>query len=195
MNKQIRNTGLDSLSIFKNWGIPSMKSLLTALLLGLTIAFASSAVPSQARAGGSDGPFPMDFPLPFPWDRIDGLWMVQSQDFQAMFRFEGQSDCYGRQILKVRQINSTGNVVAMGIGVYMDSSKQVYAAMKPVDAKIPSYMLYVGLFKDTRVLPSQDIYILRISSFDGSHAAAFRIQKFSGLIDSREDGLSCPHAH
>lgn len=149
--------------------------ILFALTLGLV---------SQAFArGGSDVPFPLDYPLPFPWDSINGVWEVKSCTFKATFTFEVENDCDGRQILRVRQVEAdTDQVIADGIGYKLDSGEQVIAAMS---GKGTSYMLYVGAYEDTQVTPATKEYVLRVVSFDGqSQEDRYQIKKISDKVSN-----------
>ena len=161
-----------------------------ALVLAVSTAFVTTSLVSlpQARAGGSDVPFPLDYPLPFPWNTIEGTWAVESRAYQATFSFDVQNDCNGRQILKVSQIDpDSGDVMADGMGYKIDRTEQVTAAMS---GQSGSYMLYVGAYEDTHVSPAKKAYVLRIVSFaGGSSELRFRIHKMSSKVARRGPGL------
>lgn len=153
----------------------SFKKILAGTIVALGTLVACFAAPALYAAGGDDTIFPLDFPLPFPWSSIQGVWEVESRDFRTYFSFEVQRDCDSRQILKVMQIDpNSGTVVAQGIGFQNTDSKQVYAAMQKASGG--SYILFVGAYKDTS--KNQNVVVLRISKFsDWTPDLNYRIHK------------------
>lgn len=135
-----------------------------------------TAVPVVHAGGGSDVPFPLDYPLPFPWNTIEGVWVIESQEYTGMFAFQVLRSQNGRQILKVLQLDpDTEKVLSQGIGYQADKFEQVYAGMGGVNG---SFMLYVGAYTDTTSIPHKKAYVLGISSFAGNEGQyRFKIRK------------------
>jgi hypothetical protein len=170
-----------------------MNRIFSAFAIVLAMLFAVGTATlgrlPAAHAGGSDVPFPLDYPLPFPWNTIEGVWEVESRDYQATFSFDVQNDCNGRQILKVLQIDGDSNdVMAAGMGYKIDRTEQVTAAMSGQNG---SYMLYVGAYEDTHVKPAKKAYVLRIVSFSGGQSELrFRIHKVTSKIPTSGPSLN-----
>ena len=133
-----------------------------------------------AHAGPPDTPFPLDYPVKFPWNAIEGIWQVTNTNADYVFSFQVQSDCEGQQILKVYQLNPvTDEVVAEGIGYKNDDSFEVYAAMKGNNSD--AYVLHIGAYKDTHSAVQKRIVILRMMPFSGEHPESdYRIVKQQG---------------
>jgi hypothetical protein len=170
-----------------------LKTTLATLLMGLSLYSATLIASPIAKAGGQDSPFPLDFPLPFPWSSIEGMWSIESGDQEALFSFEVQNDCQNHQILKILEMDPrSGAVVARGIGNYISSTKQVYAIMGPTSGSADVYLLYVGLYKDTHVVPPRRVYGLRLTSFgDPNTYSDFRIHKVQGQPTSDDVAGYC----
>ncbi len=99
--------------------------------------------------GGPEVPFPLSITLPFPWDAIEGIWKVVTDDHETLFSFSVQTDRDGKQYLHVLQMNATtGVVVAEGVGVGVEKDKLVRAAMTSKTNKV-NYMLFIGSYKNT----------------------------------------------
>ena len=133
-----------------------MKAIFTALIIAavaaLAVTVSMSVTAPSAFAGGDDTIFPLDYPLPFPWNSIEGIWEVESTGFKAYYSFEVQHDCDSRLILKVVQIDPATRIVAAdGIGYQNSDSKQIYAAMQMANGS--SYVLNVGAYRDTHKFP------------------------------------------
>lgn len=155
--------------------------LMSAMGLATMFSSRSASASSLLAGGGSDVPFPLNYPLPFPWSTIEGVWNVDSHQYSAMYTFAVENDCNGRQILKVIQIDPTSHVVlAAGIGYQVDGSDQVTAAMNGPNG---SYMLYVGAYEDSLVAPVKKAYVLRLVAFSGAaEELRVRIQKVADQV-------------
>ena len=158
-------------------------------LSAIGVAFSFGLIAGEGRAdikvhGGDDWVIPLDFPLPFPWNSIEGTWEVNNSKFSALFSFEVQTDCNNRQLLKVLQLDTkTKRIVARGIGYTNESQKQVMAAMSPTVGN-SSYMLTVGAFNDTSKFPHKQVVALKVSSFaDWDRQAFFRISKMTSSVE------------
>lgn len=156
-----------------------MKKQMIAFIIGLTVLFGAVnfAVASPVVGGGGDDwVIPLDSPLPFPWQEIEGIWKVESAKFSSLFSFEVQYDCDQRKILTVIQLEpGTRRVLAKGIG-YMSVTREVRAAMSTNDNH--SYILNVGAYSDTTTFPPRTFIALRVTSFtDWTRMATFRIQR------------------
>lgn len=99
--------------------------------------------------GGPEVPFPLATTLPFPWGNIEGIWkIVTNEGTQISFSFTVQTDLDGHQYLSVAQIDtSTGQLVAEGVGISVETDKLVRAAMKAKNGA--AYMLFIGSYKNT----------------------------------------------
>lgn len=149
----------------------AMQKMMALALLPLSFVLLSAGIAGASSGiivGGSDVPFPLDYPLPFPWDTITGVWKVEGRNLNMYFSFEVKADCDKGQILKVLQVNpNSGEIVAEGIGTKhvdaSDGSEEVRAAMS---SQFGAYMLHVGAYADTRELPYKHTNVLRIVPFD-----------------------------
>jgi hypothetical protein len=152
--------------------------------LGVVIAL---SLVRFAHAGGSDNPFPLDYPLNFPWSAIEGIWQIVDTNIDSTFSFEVQSDCQGRQILKVYQIDTeSGVVIAEGTGYKPDNSFEVYAAMK--GRGIENYVLHIGAYKDKTSNPERRMVILRVFSFNTPNSEEdYEIARLPGSSPIKDD--------
>jgi hypothetical protein len=160
-----------------------MKRLVVALILG----FAFLSTGAQVFAGGDDSIYPLDYPVAFPWDTIEGTWAVDDKTMTSWFTFQIQRDCDNIKTLKVTQIDpETSRVLAQGIGYLKADSKQVYAAMKPTRGS-SSYLIFVGAFKDMRRFPYQTNVILRMAPFgDWKNEKDYLIRKVNTLLPKQK---------
>ncbi len=167
-----------------------MKKFFLALAIVLTL------VPF-AYARDPDSPFPLDYPVKFPWSSIEGIWQVVSQKVDSTFSFEVQSDCQGRQILKVYQIDpDNSEIIAEGIGTRSDSSNEVYAVMK--GRGVQNYFVHIGAYLDKNSSPQRKAVVMRIFSFNSPSAGqAFEIQRVPDSLpifdESGTGNVPCPN--
>lgn len=160
-------------------------------------------IPTPSVPGDQDGPevpFPMSASLPFPWDKIEGLWNAKGEAVDLFFSFEVQIDRDGRQILNVTQLNANGVIVAQGVGLAIENDKLVRAAMTMTD-KSGSYMLFIGSYQDPKTAeaprartPRKTVTVLTVRSFaeaDGSDIQ-FTVSKVSKYPYSKEKPLPKP---
>ncbi len=150
-----------------------MRKILAAFVISFASLFAIA--PSPALAGG-DSVFPLDFPLPFPWDTIEGLWMVEGDnELNAYYSFELVKDCEGRQLLQVMQLDpASRQVVAEGVGYKMNSGLQVWVAM---EGPAGTYMMRIGAYR-TKGLNPKTVTGVRIFPFKSpGNEQRYRIHK------------------
>lgn len=154
-----------------------MRKQIIAFIAGALVLFNAASLLAFEGNGGDDWVIPLDSPLPFPWNSIEGIWKVDSPKFQALYSFEVQFDCDNRKILTVLQLDPTSReVVAKGIGYMNGSTREVRAAMSALSGG--SYLLSVGAYNDKSTFPYRSFIALRVSSFtDWSRIATFRIYK------------------
>lgn len=143
-----------------------MKQKLIAFAVGLLVAWGGS--PSQvALARDPDVPFPLSAMLPFPWGTIEGMWEAQADGVDAVFSFEirGCDTGQSRKILKVVHLDpQSGQILAEGIGITVDDSRIVRAAMSGAQG---NYMLMIGAYENNNAsLGPKKVTVLTIRPFD-----------------------------
>jgi hypothetical protein len=149
-----------------------MREFFSAFVMMAAMLGAASTV----HAGGAE-PFPLNSPLPFPWESIEGNWELKNAGLYSAYIFEIQNTCEGRVILRVRQFDViTGEVLSEGIGYKLTDSQEVRAAMK---GKTGNHLLYVGAYLNKTVSPAVPANVLRIVPFDPEkEGKAWEILKF-----------------
>jgi len=165
------------------------------ILIGLALVLLSlSLYGVQVHAGPPDTPFPLDYPVKFPWNSIEGVWQVASGSGTSLFSFEVQNDCEGRQILKVFQVDAaTNDVIAEGTGFKLDNSFEIYAVMK--GEGVENYVIHIGAYRDTHSYPMHKVIVLRVLPFTSTERGEqdFKIVKMPGSIPvKRIDDASTP---
>lgn len=160
-----------------------MKQKLIALAMGLLLACGLS-VPQVALARDPDVPFPLSAMLPFPWGTIEGMWETRDNGMNAIFSFEirGCDTGQSRKILKVVHIDPySGQIIAEGIGITVDDTRIVRAAMSGAQG---NYMLMIGAYenKDASRGPKK-VTVLTIRSFDplSEDLTQVVVRKFSNI--------------
>lgn len=159
--------------------------------------------PDIPAPGGVDGargpevPFPMNTTLPFPWDKIEGIWNAKGNGVDLIFCFEVQTDRDGRQVLTVEQLDAkTGERVAQGVGLSVENDKLVRAAM--TGSFGGAYMLFIGSYKDPNFAPGRipkSVTVLTVRSFSkmmGDEDEQFTVSKLANLPFSAEKALPKP---
>ncbi len=140
-------------------------------------------------------PFPMSSSLPFPWDKIEGIWTAKGNGVDLIFSFEVQTDRDGVQFLSVEQIDAkTGELVAQGVGLSVENDKLVRAAMSGSFGG--AYMLFIGSYKDPNSLAPnripKSVTVLTVRSFSnimGEEDEQFTVSKVSSAAHSSENSL------
>ncbi len=174
-----------------------MKKQIIALIAGVVVLFNAACLWGSEKRGGDDWVIPLDSPLPFPWNSIEGIWKVDSPKFQALFSFEVQYDCDNRQILTVLQLDPYSRfVVAKGIGYMNEATREVRAAMSDLSGG-GSYLVSIGAYNDKSSFPYKSVIALRVASFtDWSRVATYRIYKVEPNAlhfgPPKEDKEVCP---
>lgn len=131
-------------------------------------------------------PFPMSSSLPFPWDKIEGVWTAKGNGVDLIFNFKVQTDNEGSQFLSVEQIDAkTGELVAQGVGLSVENDKLVRAAMSGSFGG--AYMLFIGSYRDpNQLVPSRSpksVTVLTVRSFSnimGDEDEQFTVTKLRG---------------
>jgi len=150
-----------------------MRKFFTAWIM---LAAMLGAAPN-VHAGGAE-PFPLNSPLPFPWDSsIEGYWELKNAGTYSAYILEIQNTCEGRVILRIREFHIiTGQVLSEGIGYKLAESLEVRAVMK---GKTENHMLYVGAYLNKTVSPAVPANVLRIVPFDpGKEGQAWEMLRF-----------------
>ena len=143
-------------------GEKQMRKLITAFAIGFSLLLTA-----PAAVADPDGIFPLDFPLPFPWGTIEGLWVAEDTAIHAAFKFEVlyKDQCEDRRVLKVTQIDTlTGETVAKGNGFTRSSATFVTAGMTAYGNS--PYMIYVGAFEDRSGARAIRYHALKFRSFN-----------------------------
>lgn len=142
-----------------------MRNIISALAIGISLLFTA-----PVASADPDGIFPLDFPLPFPWGTIEGLWVAEDPTIHAAFSFEVlyKDQCEDRRVLKVTHIDTlTGETVARGNGFTRSASYFVTAGMTGYGSGYEQspYMIYVGAFEDRTGLRARQYTALKFRSF------------------------------
>jgi hypothetical protein len=158
-----------------------MRKLLSAfLLLALMVAVAPisrastpAPIPGGGGGGGGAEPFPLTRPMKFPWETIEGHWVIRNFDGAlTAFSFEKRADCGAHEILRVRQFSVvSGEVLAEGIGHQLEGSERVEAVMR---GKSGTFLVYLGQYQNEVATPEYPAgyvgVIMRIVPFDNPEA-------------------------
>ncbi|MEK7357887.1 MAG: hypothetical protein AAB250_15660 [Bdellovibrionota bacterium] len=123
--------------------------------------------PGSVTARGPEVPFPLSASLPFPWNKIEGMWEGRLDGRSMLFSFDVQVDYDGNSLLRVAQLDgATGVVISDGIGITSGNDNLVRAAMYGVYTG-DSYMLFIGSYKNPRIAPSSKkaVTVLTLRAF------------------------------
>jgi hypothetical protein len=138
--------------------------LISLFMLAAPIAQASFCDDGIDRLTGPEVPFPLNTDLPFPWGTIEGVWEAKTNNVDAMFSFEVQTDANNRKILRVLHVDPVSHkILAEGTGISIDERRIVRAAMSGGDAG--NYMLFIGAYKKAQ---GGTFNVLTIRSFVSS---------------------------
>lgn len=140
-------------------------------------------------------PFPMSTTLPFPWDKIEGIWNAKGNGVDLIFNFKVQTDRDGRQFLSVEQLDAkTGERVAQGVGLSVENDKLVRAGMSGSFGG--AYMLFIGSYRDPNFVAAgrlpKSVTVLTVRSFSnmmGDEDEQFTVSKLANLPSSAEKPL------
>ena len=135
----------------------SVLTILAALTVVSAVVSESEARPkfegpkpsARPEADGPEVPFPLDATIPFPWNKIEGVWQASTPQGKLYFSFDVETDYNGRQLLHVTQLQGeTSFVVSEGVGVSVPNDNLVRAAM--AGHLVGNYMLYIGAYKNPK---------------------------------------------
>ena len=124
---------------------------------------------SQLRGGdgGPEVPFPLSASLPFPWNKIEGVWQGYLNGRSMMFSFEVKNDYQGNQILSVAQLDgASGAILSQGVGLSVSDDNLVRAAMYGTYTK-DGYMLFIGAYRNNNLAPGgkKSVTVLTLREF------------------------------
>lgn len=145
-----------------------------------------SLTPPGSVLRGEDGPevpFPLSASLPFPWNKIQGIWEGRINGKSKLFSFEVKTDVNDSEILAVSELDgASGLVLSEGFGIAGSDDNLVRAAMYGVYSG-DSYMLFIGSYRNTKVA-KRAVTVLTIRSFgevDGVSDQQLVIKKLSSV--------------
>ena len=111
------------------------------------LSYAFSYIPSLPTFG-PEVVFPLKAQMPFPWNSIEGTWLAQSGNFNALYSFKIQSNAQHSRILTVVHLDpGSHRVLAQGIGLTGDDPRVVRAGMVSQGG---TYWLMIRAFQDGR---------------------------------------------
>jgi hypothetical protein len=155
-------------------------------LLMLVLSFFAASSSLRAQAAGVDralvsrfsyipslptfGPevvFPLKAQMPFPWNSIEGTWLAQSGNFNAIYSFKIQSNAQHSRILTVLHLDpGSHRVLAQGIGLTGDDPRVVRAGMVSQGG---TYWLMIRAFQDGRPGHANEVVtLLTIRPYDAA---------------------------
>lgn len=120
-----------------------------------------------ARSTDPVGPFPLAVVLPFPWAKIQGIWMMKYPDGRVLhFSFDVREDCDGRKIIQVIGFDQKNyQEIEKGYGVAISSDTIIRAVMTSATSQ---HMLFIRQLKPTSGKSAgKTLTVVTIRPFDG----------------------------
>lgn len=106
-----------------------MRKILLVLLLVVGVSAAAKDVCTQ----GDALPWPWGTECPFPWDGIEGDWVVADNESGDTFSFKVLSvDRLGRRTFEIRRYNAKKELIASGKGVASKRRKILRAFLSSI---------------------------------------------------------------
>jgi hypothetical protein len=125
----------------------------------------SLVAPGSISARGPEVPFPLSASLPFPWNKIEGMWEGRFNGKAMLFSFKVKTDYDGNELLEVYQLDgASGVVVADGVGIGVTDDNLVRAAMYGVYTG-DSYMLFIGSYRNPKSSSKKNLTVLTLRQF------------------------------
>jgi len=114
-------------------GIEMPKQLMKLLLVALVLSFSVMGYQSTANAQIIGGDFPIGSEVPFPWDMIEGDWVLNDAD-STFYRFRVLSISEnGTRRVWVQQYDSDENVIAQGSAFVRRNRRVLHARLQAKD--------------------------------------------------------------
>jgi len=164
-----------------------MKTKVSLLILSLMMGWSSISAARGVSRPDDFVPYPWGNELQFPWNMIQGSWMVKG-NYHAYVTFQvvGTNGSSSERQLLIRQYSSSNcELVAVGVGVEYEN-RTIWAQMKPKQAN-KAYRLGLRNFSSNNLpkeLPSNHgrVMVLSISSLTSVEAKHYPLTKMSNGV-------------
>ncbi len=92
---------------------------------------------------GHEVPFPKSALIPFPWEKIEGIWQATVDKMEGYFAFSIDRSSTQRALKVIYWNEARTQVIAEGIGYLSEDAKVIRAVMKGPEF---NYLLSVGAY-------------------------------------------------